>query len=114
MEKFKSKEEAQKAFEKEGLEYPKYSSGAQKGKIKGTLDSLFALYLKGLDDKKSNAPKVEEVLAPEVSPQFSEETSEEEVEEVKEEKAEEKDPIAQKPKFHRGKPKKFNFMSFKN
>jgi len=44
MEKFKSKKEAQKAFEQNNIEYPKFISGANKGKIKGSLDSLTNIY----------------------------------------------------------------------
>tara|TARA_R100000742_G_C4279326_1_gene103598 strand:+ start:3159 stop:3410 length:252 start_codon:yes stop_codon:yes gene_type:complete len=61
MEKFKSKEEAQKAFEKEGLDYPKYQSGASKGKIKGSLDSLTLAYHEAKKEIKNEPVKKEEV-----------------------------------------------------
>lgn len=118
MEKFKSQEEAQKAFEKEGFEYPKYKSGAKKGKIKGSLDSLTKMFL---DAMKEKAPKVEEEV--QVETKAEEVTVEVEtlIEESKEEKADtveetvvvEEKEVPSKPIFHREKPKRFNPMSFK-
>jgi hypothetical protein len=53
MEKFKSKKQAQEAFEKEGIEYPTFASGTNKGKIKGTLDELTNLYNDALKSIKN-------------------------------------------------------------
>ena len=132
MEKFKSLKEAQEAFEKEGFEYPTYKSGAKKGHIKGTLDSLTKMFIDAMAEKKSTVEETPEaeVAAEEPTDKTSAETKDEtespaeavEEEVVSEESAEESEESSEeseeaeeatKPKFHRPIPKKFNPMSFK-
>jgi len=121
MEKFKTKKEAQEKFEEKGIEFPKYKSGANEGKIKGTLDSLTKIYSDAVaelepkveEEVVTPAPVVETEDKPEVVEAIEEVTEEVIEEESKEEVAEVEVKVTPvKPKFHRGQPKRFNPMSF--
>ncbi len=97
MEKFKSLEEAQKAFEEKGFGFEVYKSGANKGTIKGSLSSLTKMYSEAL-----------KLIGEEPTPK--KEAVKKKVKKAVEKKEEEK---PQEVVFHRGKPKKFNSFLFR-
>lgn len=115
---FKTKKEAQKAFDEAGIDYPKYDSGVNEGKIKGTLNTLSKIYSDAIADSEQEVEKDTPEVPSEVldKPQ-EEETAEdtEDSEEDSEEKVTEKAEVTkQKPKFKRNKTvKRFNPMLFR-
>jgi len=120
MEKFKSLDEAQKAFEKENFGYEVYKSGANKGTIKGSLSSLTKMFIEALELRGDKPAPKKEVAKKKVKKKVEkkvEKKIEEKVEEkveVKKEVTEKKEEVKpQKVVFHRGKPKKFNSFLFR-
>lgn len=113
MEQFKTRKEAQEAFDKTGIEYPVFKTGAKKGQIKGTLESLTKIFVEAMEKIKNVSVATKEPIK--VTEEVVEETAEEVIEEKVEEvvKEEEKKSVPSKPKFHRGIPKKFNSQLFK-
>ena len=112
MENFTSKEEAQKAFEEKGIEYPKYASGDNEGKIKGNLDALTKIYSDAVVLIVEKEVEKDIPSDPAVEIEKEEETTDKVVEtETDDEEAVESPK--KKPKFHRGRPKRFNPMNFK-
>lgn len=113
MEVFKSREQAKKAFDEAGVEYPVFKSGAKKGQIKGSLDSLTKIFSEATKEIKNVPVATEEPIevTEEIVVKTVEEVVEEKVEEVVVE--EEKISVPSKPVFHRGMPKRFNSQLFK-
>ena len=110
MENFKSLEEAQKAFEKENFGFNIYKSGANKGKIKGSLSSLTKMFIEALELRGEIPSPKKEVVKDVVK-----KIVKKKVKEIKEIK-EVKEKVEEKPKkvvFHRGRPLKFNSFLFK-
>jgi hypothetical protein len=121
MVKFKSKQEAQEAFEKEGIEFPTYKSGGNEGKIKGSLDSLSSRFSR-LSTDKVITEVVEEKVAEVVTidddgDSHTVELVEEDevvVEDTIEVAEETKEVVSSKPIFHRLRPRTANPMKFVN
>lgn len=116
MEKFKSLDEAQKAFEKENFGYEVYKSGANKGTIKGSLSSLTKMFIEALELRGDKPAPKKEVAKKKVKKKVEKKVEKkiEEKVEVKKEAIEKKEEVKpQKVVFHRGKPKKFNSFLFR-